>query len=347
MAGRVPTRDLEVRMDLNDKCNLRCSMCYFYDGAGTSEMKAEVFSRIVDEVMPRAHTVFLSCGAEPFMSPGFIPALERTHKSGVPSIHIVSNGLLMSEKIISALLDNDVEMLEVSLDGATESTYESIRIGGRFGTLRKNLQNLGAAKRKRGASSPDLRLRWVLMRRNLHEVPDLIDFAHEMGAVGVGLQHLVMYNRAMADETISTDALRRQCDEVVRTARKKAKSFGIEFDAPPDFFPLPSGFRDWFRWQVHEGIPRRLRRLRNGAGADSQYRQKCFEPWEKIYINHAGVVTPCPVWRDAPLGSFADQDFAGIWNGAGYSALRHELECGSLRETCRTCPVYYGNTAWR
>jgi MoaA/NifB/PqqE/SkfB family radical SAM enzyme len=333
-------------LDLNDKCNLRCSMCYFFDGAGTSEMKPEVFSRIVDDVLPRAHTVYLSCGAEPFMSPGFIPALERTHRSGVPAIHIVSNGLLLSEKIIKALLDNDVEMLEVSLDGATKDTYESIRIGGRFETLKRNLEALRKAKEARGTARPELRFRWVLMRRNLHEVSELIDLAHEAGAMAVGLQHLVMHNPAMSEETISTEALRRECDQAVRAARQKAASLGIEFAAPPEFFKPPFRFQDWFRWQLHEGIPRRLQRLRNGGQTETRYKQRCFEPWQKVYINHAGTVTPCPVWNDAPLGSLAVQDFTGIWNGPGYSSLRQELTCGSLRETCRVCPIYHGDTAW-
>ena len=347
MAGR---RTLEVRMDLNDKCNLRCAMCYFHAGSGKGEMPAPVLTRVVDEILPRAHTLYLSCGAEPFMSPGFVPALERARAAGVPSIRLVSNGLLLSEKNVRALLDNDVEMIEVSLDGATAETYASIRIGGNLETLRGNLLQLRKGKEERRSPRPELRLRWLLMRRNLEELPQLVDFAREVGAAGIGLQHLVIYNPPMEAEAISTDELKRACDRAVAETRRRAADAGIAFDAPPDFFPPPPSrprFVDWARWQLREGIPSRLGLRRRATATASGYRQKCFEPWQKVYVTHAGVVLPCPVWSDSPLGALAESGFGEIWDGPRYEALRRELESGELRSTCRACPIYHGDTAWK
>lgn len=56
-------RDLEVRMDLNDKCGF----------------------------LPRTQRLFLSCGAEPFVSPGFGASLQRASAAGVPSIRLVND----------------------------------------------------------------------------------------------------------------------------------------------------------------------------------------------------------------------------------------------------------------
>jgi len=81
-------RHLTVRLDTNNRCNLRCRMCYFslpeLDRAPRRELTLPEFRALAAAAFPRARRVFLSCAYEPLLSPIFDDALADLAASGVP-----------------------------------------------------------------------------------------------------------------------------------------------------------------------------------------------------------------------------------------------------------------------
>src|SRR3954471_23460702 len=124
---------LKVVIDVSNKCNLRCQMCHFsFDDVfhqPAHHMRPETFERIAASVFPYAHTVVLSAGNEPLMSPWFTEILRLVAPYKLPTLYFLTNAQLLTEKVAEAVIESGVTQVQISADGATKETYERIRRG--------------------------------------------------------------------------------------------------------------------------------------------------------------------------------------------------------------------------
>src|SRR5262249_31104985 len=81
-------RPLKVEIDLTNKCNLRCAMCYFSDEVvfqrKRQDISVEDFARIEEQVFPLCKDVGLSFGTEPLLHRQFGELLTITKSHKVP-----------------------------------------------------------------------------------------------------------------------------------------------------------------------------------------------------------------------------------------------------------------------
>ncbi len=359
-------RSLIVRMDLSERCNLRCTMCHFRNGAGSYDMPPAVLDRIVQEIFPNAHTVHLSCGTEPMMSRHFGEAVERARAARVPAIRLISNGTLLNDKQAELLVDNDVDLIVISLDGATQATYEKIRVGAHWEKVIANIRRLQKLKQARGTKRPQVMLAFVVQRSNLDQVPAFLDLAHELGVTQVQFQELVILFPDLAREALDDVEIQRQADAWMDEARRKAEDYGITLYTVPLYFDSKHRARFKTRWkQAQRAFATAVRNLRQRSlvgnrielryrAADlksklfpRRYTQRCFEPWRTVIIHPNGEIVPCSLWQGESLGNLQTASFASIWDNEEYRRLRAELKNGNLRAGCRACPAYSGDHRYR
>ena len=89
-------RFLKVRLDLHNKCNIRCRMCYFALDEVWKQPRVDMSDKVIDrmesEIWPRTHRLALSCATEPLISRKLGPVLTRAKRAGVPFVQIITNG---------------------------------------------------------------------------------------------------------------------------------------------------------------------------------------------------------------------------------------------------------------
>ena len=185
---------LKVLLDITNKCNLRCVMCHFsFDRVfyrPAQHLTPEQFLHIADGVFRYAHTVVLSAGSEPTVSPHFERILELASRYPLKGLQFLTNGQRLERRTIEAILDSAVTQIDVSIDGATAPTYERIRRSGKFDRLVGNLRALQAGKLRRGLTRPLMQFNLTLMRSNLHELNAFVDLAESCGVERIGARHL-------------------------------------------------------------------------------------------------------------------------------------------------------------
>ena len=317
-----PTRFLTVRIDITNKCNLRCKMCYFsmekVKQQPRTEMSVHLFQKIAREVLPVAKQLIISAGAEPLYSRKFPEMLEIAARHHVPYTAFFTNGTLFNEHNIKTIITAGVNVIIISFDGATPQTYEAIRRGAKFEQVVKNIRLLQDMKKQLGSSTPALHFGVVLMRTNITELPDILHLAKELGIVHVTASHLVPYSEIGTKEE-SLSLYQNLANTYLDKARQVAQDIGMTFDAPPNFSGSPAP------------------PLVNSSG--SKVKPRCHWPWDEILIRPDGSVNPCCYWyENISLGNFSTQSFKEIWYGKHYKKLRKELTTHSLREMCRKCP---------
>ncbi len=308
-------RNLIVRMDTTNRCNLRCSMC----SMRLSDLDPErewhdidpvLFARIADEIFPLASVVGLSCGAELLVNPDFGTYLERLYRADVPAREIVTNGLLLSSENVSIILKAPPTSLFVSIDGATLSTHAEIRGGADLDLITRNMKALVSERNRRGMKFPLLSFSVTLQRKNFMELPDIVRLAHTAGAVSVCSVPLVPYEGLdLTGETIDPEA--PEVSEQIRLAADIAADLGLTFNST------------------------------SAPDTDEEVSCPYLKNW--VYIDPDGRINPCPHWNTAePLGNLNSQSFSEIWEGPEYQALRKRISDGLFTGNCAVCPEISG-----
>ena len=304
-------------------------MCYYSVAAVRQapeiEMSEAVASRIEREILPRTYHLFLSCATEPFMAKRFDTLYAMFMSKLIPDSHMITNGTLLTEKRAELLVETQLAMLEVSVDGATKETYERIRRGAKFETVIKNIKLLQAIKRKHKSTKPAVMLNFVMQPDNIDELLDFIDLAAELQVDSVNLIHQILFAEDCFDNESLFDR-KNSTNKVLQEARQHAAKLGVFLIAPPDF-------------AVNEdGNTINTEQNSDNDGHD-KCRPICINPWREIYISADGSIFPCTFWMNQPpMGSLTKQSFREIWNCTEYRKLRNELSSGNLRHSCLICP---------
>ena len=304
-------RNLIIRMDTTNRCNLRCSMCSMRladkdPDRVWHDIDPALFDKIASELFPIASVVGLSCGAEMFVNPDFGRYLDRLYRADVPVREVVTNGILLTSENISILLKSPPTSLFVSIDGATRSTHARIRGGADLDVIVGNMMELISERDRRGMRFPTLSFSVTLQKSNLHELQDILKLASGVGAVSVGVVPLVPYaGLGMTGETIDPDS--PEVSRQISLAGDIASELGLSFNYPS----APS--------------PEKL--------------HSCpyLDNW--VYIDPDGRINPCPHWNTSePLGDMTCNSFHEIWNGPAYMALRDRISRGVYESNCAVCP---------
>ncbi len=319
-AGR---RFLHFELDIVNRCNIRCVMCYHsFDEYARSKavlFPADTFDALAASILPHAHTLTLSLGSEPTTSPYFVPILRSAARHGVPNLTFFTNGTLLDDELIEVVLETGVTEICVSIDGATAATYEAIRRGASFERVTGNVRRLAAARRARGRAHPKLRLDAVLMKRNAHELPALVDLAHALGMDAINFFHMVVYE-GLGTEPQSLRAHQDLSDLWLGRALARAAEIGLPVAAHPRLF---------------------AEERTAGAPARSPYAPTpyCLYPFFHVSMNSGGHVLPCPFSHgEGPFGTVGPgTTFEDVWLGPRFSELRERILRADPPDMCRRC----------
>lgn len=315
-------RYINVFMDQNNKCNLRCRMCGFADPRVESlsayDMPRPLFEAIAAQLFPHANYVQLSMFTEPFMTADFPERLALVAQYGVPQSHVITNGTLLTARAIEKLVDAQIATVTISIDGGTKEQYEEIRVGARFEQVVRNVLLLREIRDRRGSERPHIRFNHVLSKWNIDHFDDFLAFA----------------------ETMHPDELD------VRAVERMTPSTGGEW-GEPDFVAKVLAIRPRFvAFCARTGIAD-AGFLRDQAGpvellTPQGERLTCRRPWDTVAIHANGDVMPCMAWSRRPIGNLARQNFEEIWHGADAEAIRQEFDAMRPGIDCLFCTIKKG-----
>jgi len=164
-------RYLSVRVDTVSACNHRCQYCYTLDLTGhrTQLMSLEDFEKTAKRLFPYAHSLALSCAWEPTMNKRLADFIRVAAKYDVPYMHFVSNGAILTDDMIEAMVDCKLDRMAVSIDAATPEMYEKIREVNDLERVLNNLRKLKDLKEKRGADKPVVNINFTAFEENAEQ----------------------------------------------------------------------------------------------------------------------------------------------------------------------------------
>ena len=173
---------LFLALETQLRCNYRCTMCTYSEPEALRQvrysevMSPELYASILDEVVRHdCPSMNFNVLNEPLMDPLIIDRVRMAHEAGVIDLRMNTNGSLLDEERAEALIDAGLTRLYVGMDAATEETYGQVRIGGDFELVSRNVERFLEIREAKKSLLPILRLSFVRLAKNEHEVQDYID----------------------------------------------------------------------------------------------------------------------------------------------------------------------------
>ena len=324
-----------VQLEPVGQCNLKCTMCaiqFRTDGApGTPPafMAFDTFVRLVDG-FASLRDLHLQGLGEPMMHPRFFDMIAYATARGI-RVTTNTNLTLLGPRRAERLVTSGLACLHVSVDGATDATYASIRVGGRLQRVLENLRAFVDARGRLRSASPSLHLVMVVMRRNLAELPGLVRIAADMRAEQLFVQHLchdfgepgLPAAYGPMREFVEAETLAGESPERVGAAFDEARALASEL-----------------------GVDLRLPRPTPRAHRPSTPgRERCQWPWTGAYVSYQGLSMPCCMISTPDrlnFGNIAEAGVAATWHGSSYASFRRQLDSDDPPAICRSCSVYKG-----
>lgn len=237
----VDGKAMPIYIDLNtlNRCNVSCVMCppaIKYDlGKDRDDyyrLTVEEFEKLSSGVnVKSAH--FVGEYAEPLLNKDIFDLIKRAHDRGSFTA-ITSNAMPLVPPFARKLIEAGLDMMSISLHGATKRTAEAIMLRSNFERVLQNIRTLQALKVEYGTMKPDLYFNFVSQLKNIHELPDFIDLAADLGVKHVQVIHLID-----GDEAVDRESNLVRYPELlvpnVREAQRRGKTKGINVIVSPAY----------------------------------------------------------------------------------------------------------------
>jgi MoaA/NifB/PqqE/SkfB family radical SAM enzyme len=354
-------RGLTLRLDIINKCNLRCVMCHFSDDAifkrPTSQLTGDQFKALFHDIGPAVSRVMLSCGDEPLTSK-FLPEILRYLATEHPDVAIefCTNAMLMRAPIRNLIMETGVARLMFSMDAVTKPLLEAIRVGCRYEQLIGNIMALRDLKTRHGSVFPAFVFNFVMMNQNIHEAPAFVRLAKDLGAESIDFRHMVPIGTWFPPGELLSDHPARYNyyrDLIAAEATRLGVNYYLPeaFDTAEFWSPENEPEVSWSDFEAvapdpsgPEGLhftPRLPGAFAGLAGtvAEEFSTTFCERPFSEIMIRDQEEVLPCP-WHGKTLGRLSEgQTLSEIFLGEKFTALRRNMLKPGGDPDCAHCPI--------
>ena len=134
--------------ELTPLCNLDCKMCYVHlkkaQMQRTQLLMADQWKRIMQQAIDEGMMYARLTGGECLTYPGFREVYLFLRDRGIETV-ILTNGMLLDEDLTAFLQNAPPAMIQVSLYGAGEDTYEQVTGMRAFSRVMENIRRIKAA----------------------------------------------------------------------------------------------------------------------------------------------------------------------------------------------------------
>ena len=323
-----------IFIEVTNHCNLLCETCprtfVSYEEAKT--LGWEDFLRIVEQFPDMQRAVLHGIG-EPLINRDLPRMIEHLKARGV-TVLFNTNATLLTETWGRHLIASGLDELRCSIDGASPRTYAEIRGAPLLPKIIQNITRFTRLQRELDATTPRVSIWMTGMRENIHELPDLVRLAAQMGVGEVYVQRMVyslddieapgMMNAGHA----LFDDFDVRADQAVAAAEAVAAELGVRLRA--------SGATD----------PRRS--LAAPERNEPRPWAACLRPWTTAYVTANGNCLPCCIspfatadYESLKLGNLFERDFERIWNDTRYQQWRVDLLSDQPPAPCGGCGVHW------
>ena len=153
------------------------------------------------------------------------------------------------------------------------------------------------------------------MKRNIHELPQIIELAGELNCQGVACSHLNVNSPELIEESLFFH--KEECNYFLDKAKDIAQRRSISLIAPSPFINCSNG--------------------NNTKGDHPEAWRICRFLWNYVIIGMNGKFSCCGGLDYDFEGDVTKNRFIDIWNNDWFATMRYRLLTGDPPDECKNC----------
>ena len=329
-----------VDIELSNRCNLRCKMCWFHgeNGIGdryqNSEMATEEILELINQLATyRPHIYF--GGGEPFIREDFLTIMAHVKSFGLP-ISFTTNGTLLDQKKIQKVVELGVDAVNISVDGP-EEVHDKLRGQGNFGKVILNMQHLLECKKGGNTKKPSITVNITINPLVVGRLKETINSIRKTTGDGVDffrIHHLwfitpteLEVHKAAIYKTLKRSAHGAGSHCIPLSQHIDSNALSNEISQLKDLGKIIS-FPNLQDKEIHQFYSESYR-----------LKKRCMAPFRSVLVKPNGDLRFCPdEWiDDYVLGNIHYDSFENIWNNEKAKRFRSVIFWKKSFPGCKRC----------
>jgi Fe-coproporphyrin III synthase len=333
----------KIYIEVTTGCNYSCITCIRHSwNDQIGDMSSENFNQILTGMnqLPELQAVHFGGFGEPLSHPHILEMIAQCKHKGL-EVEMITNGSLLTSEVANQLIDAGLDWLFVSLDGADEGSFKTIRPGASYDEVVSNIECMQNLKIAKGVRKPKLGIEFVATKTNITKLPAMPKVVDHLGAHKFIISNVLPYHESMKDEILY--------------------GTGLDFNSMGR-----DTFIDIIRSYTGDKDPEALSFLSVKAAPNMYLRTErhCrFVEKKAMAINSQGEVSPCYAFmhnytcyimgrkkdmRAHSFGNVATRTLREIWTDPSYARFRwmvrssHYPSCTDCR-LVDGCPTAFNN----
>jgi len=311
-------KPIKIEMEHTTICNKKCIFCeHTHWQEKPVRITFDQFRQVVDPI-DSLKWINITGEGSSFMNRDFIKMLEYLRNRHI-NVNFVDEFDYFDRDIAKRVIELGINSIYVSFDGATKSTYETIKKGCDFNKALNNIRALLSLKAEMNSPFPVLHFRFIVTKLNYSEMPHFLELIASLPNRGV----------------------RARVDFAGLLTFPGIEKYYIPLDDIPEDILI----------QTYEtALTHRLNLRLSHASASLRPITKCTA-WTEPYILIGGEVISCCAiimsnnrhdLRQNSFGNVYETPFLQIWNSNRYRNFRKLInrKKAPVPHTCSNCRAF-------
>ena len=195
---------ISMAIEPTTACNLRCPEC----PSGlrsftrpTGKLDQDLFSNILAQVADHLLYLTFYFQGEPYLNPNFLSMVEVANTHNIYTT-TSTNGHFLTDAFAKKTVASGLDRLIISIDGASQETYESYRKEGDLNKVLEGTKNILKWKKKLNSTSPKVVWQFLVVKPNEHEIPKVQQLAKDYGVDKLAFKTAQIYDYENGSELI-------------------------------------------------------------------------------------------------------------------------------------------------
>jgi radical SAM protein with 4Fe4S-binding SPASM domain len=200
----VWAKPFSISVEPTTSCNLRCPECPSGLRAFTRDtgmLDKEFFKRTIDELAPELMYLIFYFQGEPYLNTKFLDMVQYASMKGIYTA-TSTNAHYLTDENCEKTIRSGLSRMIISIDGTTQETYESYRIGGNLNKVLEGAKRIVKWKKELKSKTPHLIFQFLVVRHNEHQIDEVHRLAEEIGIDEVRLKTAQVYEYEHGNELI-------------------------------------------------------------------------------------------------------------------------------------------------
>jgi radical SAM protein with 4Fe4S-binding SPASM domain len=198
---------ISISIEPTTSCNLRCPEC----PSGlrsftrpTGMLDPQLYQHVIDQLAPTLSYLTFYFQGEPYLNPDFLKMVQYASSKGIYTA-TSTNAHYLKDDVARQTVQSGLDRLIISIDGTTQETYQSYRVGGTLDKVIEGTKNILRIRKELKSLTPHVIFQFLVVKPNEHQVPEVYRLAEELGVDQVVLKTAQIYDYKNGSDLIPTE----------------------------------------------------------------------------------------------------------------------------------------------